>query len=90
MKIRKIHIITLGIIFAFRIFYSLSIDNMFKNINNLFDYKIPEIRYITYFFLILSIFISMFLRDKRIINQVFFWILTILNIFIMILSIKVW
>ncbi len=90
MKIRLVHTITLGIIFILRIFYSSSLKNIFNNIYNIFNYKIPEIRYITYFFLIMSIFINAFLRNKTTLNQIIFWLLIIINLFMIIISIKIW
>lgn len=85
-----IQVITAIIIFAFRIFYSSSSKNIFDNINNLFNYKMPEIKSVIYFFLIMSLFASAFLIKKNIINQIILCALIILNLFIIFLSIKVW
>lgn len=89
MKIRLIHSVTIVTIFILRIFYSSSIQNISENIYNLFNYKVPEIRYVTYFFLIMSIFINAFLRNKNTLNQIIFWFLTLINLFLIILSFKI-
>ncbi len=93
MNIRILYLIqaiTAIIIFAFRIFYSSSNKNIFDNIYNLFNYKIPEIKSLVYFYLIISLFANAFLIKKNIINQIILCILIIINLFIIILSIKVW
>lgn len=93
MKIRilyLVHVITLGVIFALRNFYNPSITNLFENIYNLFNYKIPVIKSVLYFFLIMSIFASAFLIKKNILNQVLIGLLIIINCLIITLSIKVW
>ena len=82
--------ITAIIIFALRIFYSSSNKNVFNNINNIFNYKIPEIKSVIYFFLIMSFFASAFLIKKSIINQIILSALIIVNLFIIFLSIKIW
>lgn len=85
-----IQAITAIIIFAFRIFYSPSNKNIFDNMNNLFNYKMPEIKSVIYFFLIMSLFASAFLIKKNITNQIILCVLIILNLFIIFLSIRVW
>lgn len=82
--------ITAIIIFALRIFYSSSNKNVFNNINNIFNYKIPEIKSVIFFFLIISLFAGAFLIKKSIVNQIILSALIILNLFIIFLSIKIW
>jgi len=85
-----IQAITAIIIFAFRIFYKSSSKNIFDNINTFFNYKMPEVNSVIFFFLIMSLFASAFLMKKNIINQIILCTLIIINLFIIILSIKVW
>ena len=65
-----IQAITAIIIFAFRIFYKSSSKNIFDNINTFFNYKMPEVNSVIFFFLIMSLFASAFLMKKNIINQI--------------------
>lgn len=85
-----IHTITALIIFGLRIFYSPSNKNVFDNIYNFFDYKVPELKSLIYFFLIMSLFANAFLRSKNIINPIIIFLLTIINIVIILLSVKIW
>lgn len=93
MKIKilyLVHTITALIIFALRIFYNLSNKNVFDNINNFFNYKMPEIKSAIYFFLIMSMFANAFLNKNNKINQIIIILLIMFNLFIIALSIKVW
>lgn len=93
MKIKilyLLHAITAIIIFTLRIFYSLSSKNIFDNIYNFFNYKIPEIKSVIYFFLIMSMFANAFLNKKNQINQIIILLLIMTNLFIIALSVKVW
>lgn len=93
MKIRIVyllHTITALIIFALRIFYSLSSKNIFDNIYNFFNYKMPEIKSLIYFFLIMSMFANAFLIKNNRINQLIIFLLVITNLLIIALSIRIW
>lgn len=93
MKIKilyLVHSITALFIFALRIFYSLSNKNVFDNIYNFFNYMMPEIKSVIYFFLIMSMFANAFLNKNNKINQIIILLLIISNLFIIALSIKLW
>lgn len=85
-----VHTITALTIFALRIFYGPSTKNVFDNIYKFFDYRVPEIKSLIYFFLIMSLFANAFLRGKSIINPIVILSLTIINIILIFLSIKLW
>ncbi len=50
----------------------------------------PEIKSVIYFFLIMSMFANAFLNKNNKINQIIILLLTISNLFIIALSIKLW
>ncbi|KXH80464.1 hypothetical protein AU378_18880 [Chryseobacterium kwangjuense] len=93
MKIRILylsHTITALMIFAFRIFYRQTNENVFNNFYKLFNYKIPEIKSAIYFFLIMSLIANGFLNKGKVINQIIILLLLIINCLIIALSIKTW
>ncbi|KFC19307.1 hypothetical protein IO90_08335 [Chryseobacterium sp. FH1] len=94
MKIAILHLVytvTGLVIFGLRIFYSISNKNIFDNIYKIFDYKMPEIKSLIYFYLITTmLFVNAFLRKKNTMNHVIIIFLIILNLFIIMLSMKTW
>lgn len=90
MKIRLVHSITIAIIWLIRIFYTTSIQNISNNFKENFKFYFDDIRYLTYFFLGVSMLLNMFLIKKSTAVVITYWVLVIINIILIAFSLKLW
>ncbi|VFB03718.1 Uncharacterised protein [Chryseobacterium taihuense] len=89
MKIKIIHSVTILILWIIRIFWSNSIQNISDNLKKVFHFHFDDMKNLTYFFLGISILLNIFLVKKSKIVLLTYYVLTIINIILIIFSLTI-